>query len=303
MTRNYASLCDVKYLAKLLAMYESLSRHSSEPFILHVLAMDEDTLRILHEMNLPNMRVMSLPTFERTMNLGGLKDKRTWQEFCWTAASQLMECLLPWINDGVTYLDADLYFFADPKVMFDELGERSIAIVPHRLIPSKRHLSVNGKFNVGWVTIQNTEIGRRCLARWAAQCRNRCSAEVGCGDQLYLDEWPELYGSECCVIENIGANVAPWNLANYGLYKFEDGLMLAPPCEHVFAGFVPVCFYHFHEFTNESILTNYQLRPEDVALIYAPYIEEWKADCGRVERAERSIKARQHSMELQSERA
>ncbi len=32
----------------------------------------------------------------------------------------------------MTYLDADLMFFADPSPLFDELDGRSILITPHR---------------------------------------------------------------------------------------------------------------------------------------------------------------------------
>jgi hypothetical protein len=272
-------------------MYESLKRHSSEDFTLHVLAMDSKCLAVLHEMNLPNVQILPLPAFELEMNLSEVRSNRTHQEWCWTAASQQMEYLLRWLGDGVTYLDADLFFFADPKVMFDELGERSIAIVPHRLIPSKKHLEVNGKFNMGWVTIQNTETGRKCIARWAAQVRERCSATVGCGDQGYLDEWPSLYGSDCCIIENIGANVAPWNLANW---RVTEGPMVDG---------VPVVFFHAHEFVDESRLTNYELRLADIGFIYKRYIAAWRAAGNLIAQAETIISDSQRIMELQGERA
>jgi hypothetical protein len=293
--RHYCTLFDRAYLAKGLALHDSLMRHSSEEFTLYILAMDSATCAILYQLNLPNVRVLPLHVFERELHLAEVKASRTYPEYCWTAASQLIEYVMRWHGDDVTYLDADLYFFSDPKVMFNELGARSMAIVPHRLIPEKAHLAVNGKFNVGWVTIRNTETGRQCIARWAAQCRERCSSAIGCGDQKYLDEWPDLYGEECGVIQNIGANVAPWNVGNWNVTEgpLVDG--------------APVVFYHFHEFAeleDGSIrFCNYRLGVGETALIYKPYCEAYDAAKVLIAYAECSIAHQRSLMELQSERA
>jgi hypothetical protein len=149
---------------------------------------------------------------------------------------------------------------------------RSIAITPHRLIPSKKHLEVNGLYNVGFVHFKNTKAGRTCLNLWAAQCRSRCSAEIGCGDQLYLNAWPELYGPECCVMEHIGVNAGPWSLANWQVTK-------GPRLDDV-----PLICYHAHEFdARENRLTNYELRPEDRELIYAPYFAAYQEAQQKIE--------------------
>jgi hypothetical protein len=281
--RHFCTLFDKNYLAKGLAMIESLKRHSSEEFTVHVLALDSETFDVLcAQSELPEIAVISLKIFEEELGLQRVRASRTWTEYCWTLASVLTDCLLESGDmDAITYLDADLFFFSNPKVVFDEIGSRSIGIIPHRLIPSKRHLEANGKFNVGWVTFRNTEVGRECLRRWAQQCRERCSATVGCGDQKYLDEWPDRYGAEVCIVENIGANVAPWNLGNYIVSHGPrvDG--------------VPVCFYHFHEFTETKDgairLTNYELRQRDIKLIYEPYIDAYKAAKERIKHASASV--------------
>lgn len=203
--------------------------------------------------------------------LAELRDTRTWKEFCWTAASCYAEFLLRSQKmDALTYLDADMMFFSDPQVVFDEIGERSIAITPHRLIPSKKHLERNGLFNVGWVTFKNDEVGRNCLSRWAAQTRERCSADYGCGDQFYLNEWPDLYGKDLCIIQNIGVNAGPWSIGNW---KVAEG-----PC----LDGVPLVLYHAHEYIHDKRLTNYDLRPEDIEFIYKPYVAAVEAATERV---------------------
>lgn len=269
--RHYCTLFDKNYLAKGLVMLESLKRHSSEPYSLHILAMDSETEDALKDFGYWEY-TFTAPTFNRMPSFSS----RPWREFCWTMASQFTEYVLNEMRraeikdiDTITYLDADLFFFSDPKPVHDEIGERSIGIIPHRFIPTKRYLEVNGVFNVGWVTFKNTPIGRECLARWAEQVRERCD-ESTCGDQKYLDEWPEHYGDEVCIIENIGANLAPWNVGNYDLQR-------AGKSDYVFvigrhrADWLR--FYHFHEYEHGVRLTNYDLRPEDIELIYKPYIE------------------------------
>lgn len=289
--RHYCTLFDANYLVKGLVLYNSLAKHSSEPFRLHVLAMDDKTAETLRAMALPNMLVTDLDTFELChWEMKNCRANRSWLEYLWTCGSNFAAYLMFQAIDDlpeITYLDADMMFFSDPKVIFDELNGYSIGVIPHRLIPSKKHLEVNGLFNVSWVYFRNDKDGMRCLERWAEQCRNRCSEKHGCGDQLYLNEFPLLWPKACRVIENIGAGLAPWNYANYELMAVEgrcsfmvsDNESSGEWRTWEFARFV-----HYHEFQETDPgkyrLTNYELRTEDMELIYLPYIaayEEAKA--------------------------
>lgn len=267
--RNYCTLFDSSYLPQGLALYESLARHSSVPFRLYVLPLDdEDCARILGALKLPHLIALDYRAFEHDQKLDEIRRQRTRQEFAWTCASQLCEWLLLCDDcalDEITYLDADVMVFGDLEAAFNEIGERSIAITPHRFIPSKKHLKCNGIFNVGFVYFRNTTAGRRCLTNWALDVRERCSAEVGCGDQKYLDSWPDEFRSECCVIQNIGVNAGPWSIGNW---KVTEGSRLDD---------APLFSFHFHEFRirpdGTFRLTNYALRDEDRQFIYAPYVE------------------------------
>lgn len=258
--RNYCSLADHNYLPQLIALYESLVRNSSEQFTLYVVPMDDECERTLRCINLPHVFIVDYKWFEAAMQLETARATRTHAEYCWTCASNLTEFVMRRAElPEITYLDADLFVFSDPAPVFKEIGTRSIAITPHRLIPSKRHLEANGKFNVGFVHFKNTYFGRECLSNWAADCRERCSADVGCGDQKYLDVWPGKYGSEVCIIENIGVNAGPWSLANWTVTEGPrlDG--------------IPLVVFHYHEYAHGQRLTNYHVRPEDM-VIYDPYI-------------------------------
>ncbi len=299
--RNYCTLFDARYMAKGLAMYESLVKHSSEPFTLHVLAMDDATERILTELALPNMHVMTLSGFERAMKLGEIRERRSWAEYCWGCASNLMEYMLPWMDDGgITYIDSDILFFSDPKVIFDEVGARSIGITPHRFSPAEEiRLGKNGKFNVGIVVARNSETGRECIARWAAQCRDRCSAEVGCGDQQYLDLWPELYGEECCEIENLGVNLGPWSLDHLNVSLAG----VSRKDEFVYRTIYELVAYHFHEFVDHKYLTGYPLQQIHLDVIYWPYIAALQDSAKRIIDAEKKLADRAAEAEKQWETA
>lgn len=297
--RHYTTLFDKGYMPRGLAMHESLVKHSSSPFVLHVLAMDEETEDVLGALALPNVEVIPIGVFE-TMSadvnetvrrhrpldqweprdheyrtgLRPIRESRTWQEYCWTLASVFTNELMQFGITEVTYLDADLLFFSDPEVIHEEIKWRDIAVIPHRFVPWKRHLETNGRFNVSWVTFKG-ELGKACVSRWAEQCIKRCSATVGCGDQLYLDEWPERYGVNLCIVDNIGAGLAPWNVGNYAVTEGPavNGRL--------------VCFYHYHELRENEDgsfrLTNYELRPEDVKHLYEPYLEAYKRAKERIE--------------------
>lgn len=269
-TRLYGTVCDRNYLARAVAMIESLKRHSSKPVQVSLLTLDDESFRAAQSLNLEGVVV------GRKWNIE-LGD-HTWQEFCWLQASQMCAEHVGRHYERFTYLDADLFFAGDPEVIHKETGSRSVGIIPHRFGPSKKYLERNGLFNVSWISFEGCSsdfretTGDRIAAEWAAQCRQWCYArnENGkFGDQKYLDEWPTKYGDKVHVIQNIGAGLAPWNLANWAVTE-------GPKVDGV-----PVVFYHFHEFAElpdgKYRLTNYALRPEDKQFIYAPYIAAYEA--------------------------
>lgn len=284
MTRHYCTLFDKNYMAKGLALHESLLKHSSEDFCLHILACDMDTFWLLSEMNLAKVEVIPLEPFESAMKMKSVKESRTHQEYCWTLASSFIEYLLPWF-DALTYVDADIFFFSNPRAIFSEVGDRSIGIVPHRFNKKDRQrLSKNGEYNVGVIVARNTPVGLKCISHWASQCREWCFGRNEGGkfaDQAYLDSWPMEYGDAVCVIANIGVNLGPWSVGNYFVQRLNEdqGHMVC-------VGLSPLVCYHFHEFQDENQLTNWKLRPEDRAFIYAPYVEAYQRALVRIREAE-----------------
>jgi hypothetical protein len=266
--RHYCTLFNIAYVNKGLALHRSLMEHSTEPFTFHILAMDVETLEILDSLSLPNVSVIAISTFEHALELRPVRYSRSTLEYFWTLASVLMQfCLsLPDCNE-ITYCDADVFFFSNPKAIFDEMGDRSIGIVPHRFHErDKARLLPNGIYNVGIVVIRNTESGQKCVAQWASDCMTWCYLKHEDGkfaDQKYLDHFERDYGAEVCVIENLGVNLGPWSIGNFNVHS-KDG--------SVFINDDQLVAYHYHELRDERHLTNWPLRMVDHILIYAPYL-------------------------------
>lgn len=284
--RDYVSLTDRNYLPKLVAMHGSLLKHSSEEFRLHVLCLDDATFYLLYELQLENVERIYYPEFERGMHLAPIKASRTYQEFCWSCSSQACEWVMPWTEDGICYVDADVFFYSDPKVIFDEVGEKSIGVVPHRF-NAKDHarLAKNGLFNVGIMVFRQTDAGRKCLTKWADNVRGWCqNAHEGgkFADQAYLDHFELDYPGEVRVIENLGVNLGPWSIGNFAITERSGQVHVNEDA---------LCAFHFHEYRDPQHLTGWPLRPEDKRLVYAPYIEAWKTANARISEVEERLNA------------
>lgn len=277
MTRYYASLCDIAYLPKLVALYESLIRHSSANVSLYVLALTEETRVALTRLNLEHVIAIQAGYFERQMNLAEVKKSRTWQEWCWSCSSLFCEFLMATGLREISYCDADLFFYSNPEPIFDEIGQRSIAITPHRFIEPKKYLAVNGAYNVGFLNFKSTAPGRDCLSKWAANVRDWCFNRVEptrFADQKYLDYFQQDFGDEVCILSR-GVNAGPWSIGNWSVTEGPklDGEQLIT--------------YHMHEFLKHNdghyTLSNYSMRLEDIEFVYQPYLRAYRAAEERIE--------------------
>ena len=240
---HYCTYFDRNYLPRGLVLYRSLKRHS-QLFTLWVLCMDDETYDALDKLGEPMIRHIRLSDLEHGDEaLLAAKADRSTIEYYFTCTPSLALYVLS-IEPGIetiTYLDADLKFFASPQVVFDELGSNSIGIVPHLFPPRLRSKEKYGRFNVGLVVFRNDATGRACLMRWRGQCLDWCYDRVEpdrYADQKYLDSWPDLYET-VRVLENPGAVMGPWNFMRYEIVAV-DGHLLVDGQELI--------FYHFAGF-------------------------------------------------------
>lgn len=237
---HYCTYFDARFLARGLALHASLCRHA-RPFVLHVLCLDDAARAALAALKLPDVRPIGLAELEAAdPELRAARSNRSLVEYYFTCTPALPLYLLDRHGpDAITYLDADLYFFAAPDPIFDALGSGSVLIISHRYPPALRHFERYGRYNVGLLTFRNTPQGRRCLRWWHDRCIAWCYDRVEphrYADQKYLDDWPTRFAGVVDLAHR-GANLAPWNLAASPI-AWRDG--------RVWVDDDPLVFYHFH---------------------------------------------------------
>lgn len=259
-----------------LSMYYSLQKHCKD-FQLFVFAFDERAYNILEKLELPSVKLISLAEFE-DQQLLQVKPTRSKAEYCWTATSSTILFILEKYGvESCTYIDADLYFYDSPKILIDEMGDKSILLTEHRYSPSRDLSSLSGKYCVQFITFKNDEKSLKALKWWRSACLEWCYARVEdgkYGDQKYLDDWTTRYEG-VHVLQHLGGGVAPWNVQQYNFYLGDNiirGKVINSKKDF------NVVFYHFHHiryFTDQTIdLGDYYLTDNVKNIYYYPYLSD-----------------------------
>lgn len=267
---NFCTLFDSYYIHKGIALYLSLERQTQD-FHLYVMAFDKDCYDKLNAIGFDKMTVERVDAFE-TPELLAVKPTRTKAEYCWTCGpSVIWHFLNKYHLPELTYLDSDLFFMGDPHLLFDEIGDRSIAITEQRA--SKKEEKLFGKYCVQFMYFKNDPQGREALSWWRDACIDWCFMRIENGlfaDQKYLDQFPVRYQS-LCVLENPGAGIAPWNMHRY---TYADNRIRYKGKEY------PCVFVHMHglkmEVKGRSILMHSNdavINHDDKAAYYNRYAE------------------------------
>ena len=275
MMRHFCTYFDSRYLPRGLALHESMRQHCPE-FTLWVLCLDPTAHRILTELAFREIRPISFEEFlEGDEALQAERGNRSVVEFYFTCTPSLPLYILrerPEV-EMITYLDADLYFFSSLEPIYEEMGERSIAITPHRYPPELKHNDIYGLYNVGWLSFRRDEIGIACLNWWRDRCLEWCYDREEDGkfaDQKYLDHWPALFSS-VSVLHHPGVNVAAWNLSGSKICHRNGSITVDGH---------PLIFYHFHGIHQighamyEMAFKSYRVRPTRVLRchVLSPYL-------------------------------
>jgi hypothetical protein len=180
--------------------------------------------------------------------LAAVKGTRRAVEYYWTCGPAFLLYLLGQHLriDTITYLDADLFFFGDPRPIYAELADGSVGVFEKRRPPVadprlRAHFASFGSYNVGLVAFRRTADGLACLRWWRERCLEWCFDRIEpgrYGDQKYLDEWPARFGG-VRALRHAGGGVAPWNLARHR-FRRAGG--------RVWVDRDPLIFYHFVHF-------------------------------------------------------
>lgn len=272
---HFCTLFNSVYLSRGMAMYESLKKHCSD-FHLYIFAFDDITYRFFKDNNFDYITPISLQEFE-DKDLLRVKPTRTKGEYCWTCTSSTILYVLNNFDvDHCIYVDADLYFFSDPKVLIDEMGNNSVLLTEHRYTKLYDKAATSGKYCVQFILFRNDERGRRALIWWRERCLEWCfnRMEDGkFGDQKYLDDWTERFEG-VHVLQHLGGGVAPWNMQQY-IFRDDNGKINGT--EKTTGKKFDLVFFHFHDLyfvasyyfspSNYKILDNHI-----ISLLYRRYI-------------------------------
>jgi hypothetical protein len=215
---HYVTLFDSLYLPQGLALHMSMERHVKD-YTLWIVCVDNEVHKALSKLKLPNIRLLELSKLE-TEELIRVKPMRSKGEYCWT----LTPFTPKFVFDAdksvfrVTYLDADLWFRKNPKLIFEELENslKSVLITDHAYAPEHDQSDTSGQYCVQFI-IFNRDGGEEVRRWWEKKCLEWCYArfeEDKFGDQKYLDYWPILFNEQVHILEKKELLLAPWNMAN-----------------------------------------------------------------------------------------
>lgn len=218
--KYFTTLSDYKFLPLGLSLYESLLNTSKEKFELYYLCLDEETFLKISNIELDNIIPISMEDlYKDNQDILNFKYKY-YKEFIWMLASYFTNWIMMNYNPkSISYIDADIYFYDDIQIMYEEIENKSIGIIKHRQYPDN-YDPFEGKYNVGVVYFKNDIIGKECLNWWKDSVINRKYKKLSkCYDQKYLDEFPVMYPSNTCIANEGFAYSAPWH---HHLYNWDS---------------------------------------------------------------------------------
>lgn len=277
MKLNFCTLFNTNYLTRGLLTYRSLLQNCPD-FHLYVFAFDAECYNYLKTQNLPKLTVVSLHEFEDP-ELLKIKSSRSATEYCWTCTpSIVLYSIEKFSLENCIYIDADLCFYANPQVLWDEMNGKSVLITEHRYTQEYDQSAASGIYCVQFVGFKNDIHGMNVLRWWRNACLDWCFAreEAGkFGDQKYLDNWLVQFEG-VYVLKHLGGGLAPWNVQQY---KFSSEKQISGIELKTNKQFIPV-FFHFHgvKFYKTGVVSLagsiYQLSNSVKDIFYLPYIKQ-----------------------------
>lgn len=279
MTTVLCTLYNSLYLDKGLVLYDSLC-DCAKDFKLYVLCMDDKCYDVLTDLKQEHHIPVRLSDFEEGDEaLLAAKANRPMGEYCWTCSSSFIRYVLKHYNeDSCTYIDADMYFYNDPKILIEEMlaAGKSVMVVPHRFCKEKENQAATaGLYCVEFNTFLNNSDSLKVLEYWRDRCLETVMQSddgIHYGDQKYLEELVRAYNN-VHVCENLGAGVAPWNIYSYSPGTKENVLYYNPSktsSQLIFYHFQSIA-YIFRRLIDVSLRNTVDHR--FVGMLYRPYLK------------------------------
>lgn len=215
---NICTVSDINYLIKGLTLYESLVEYSKN-FKLHYLCIDDASYEKLKPYTSDSLIPYNINDLvNNDIILSELRIKN-YKYFCWSLASYFTNYLMNKNIGDITYIDSDILMHDDIQTILDAIGDKQIGIFRHRQFP----LGIDrpeGYYNVGVTHFKNDVISKQILNWWADAVLNQKYPHLStCGDQKYLDEFPNMCPERLIFIDGEIGHGAPWQ---WQLFDFSD---------------------------------------------------------------------------------
>jgi hypothetical protein len=275
-TEHFCTLFDGNFLPMGMALLASLEKHHGN-FHLWVICMDDHVESRIRALGLNHVSTIPLAEME-TGPLLEAKQNRTRREYCWTLSSFTYEAVFARAPSArrVTYLDADIYFFDDPRVLLKELDEsgKHVLYTEHAYAPEYDQSEASGKYCVQFLCFDRSPEAAKVMNWWQERSLEWCYDRIEpgrFGDQKYLEQWEVLFPQETHVVRQVEKTLAPWNVE----YYFRKAGRYYPPV-----------FYHFQSLRiiaprKIRLRVGYKVGPH-AEPIYNEYLQSLRGALGRM---------------------
>jgi len=188
---------------------------------------------------------LDIPDFE------GWSFRHTIVELSTAIKTFLLKSLLSRGYDQVYYFDPDIVVFSSLDDLFESGRQTSVLLTPHQTAPETDYQSIidneiaslkYGVYNLGFLGVSNTPIGRAFSSWWANRLYEWCVDDIPNGlftDQRWIDLAPALFG-DVAIERSPRFNVSTWNVTQRNVTgNATDGYQVDG---------LPLGFYHFTGF-------------------------------------------------------
>ncbi len=168
--------------------------------------------------------------------------------------------------DLLVYLDSDIWVFHSFNSVEAAMLEKDVLITPHttnpypfdNFLPRERDTLRSGLYNAGFMAMKPTQNVNSFINWWMNHLQNECYYNFAEGmgvDQLWLNLVPLLF-TNVGIFNNLGANVAYWNLHERTIKLIDDTYLINQS--------EPLLFIHIsgYSFEQPDILSRHQNRYE-----------------------------------------
>jgi hypothetical protein len=233
-TINIASYSSYEYLAKVLALNNSIRKYKNIKF--YLLALDQKIYNFIQKNN--KEIICYKPKIIRTNFNKNLAQKIAIGRLNF-AKYLLTKKKLP----SVHLVDSDIYFFSDPNNLREIVKNYDMGLCYHDSISNKYNTDNKyGIFNAGYLYFKKSQNTKNILKRYISLCRKKVNYSVPknnikniFADQTYL-EYITAEFKNIKKIKDKSINRGPWNIGKYRI-RFIN--------EELFIDNVKLIFYHF----------------------------------------------------------